>query len=400
MRDRLPTKTLDNGALRYGVYDEEGNFLRHEYLALDDEPTDDGTPLSKDALLKDSTEVSLFGSAADRTVDEAFAGLAAQIKLVMNDMASISVTLQANGVPISDVLVQGILSENGQAVYSNESGVASGYIAEGTQVISVSGYADIEDWSETIEVTKGTTITKSATLATRNFLKLTSSKSVKFSGNVETVDVTVVGGGSGGSTSTYEEQPYDWAYPATGGGSGGYCVISEAVTFIANKTYAAVVGAGGSPTYYKSPSTDGGSSSFLGIVAEGGKSSYISGADLQAAVGNGNGGLIRGKNSGTTATLNQPPTESTTYGFASFTEMMLYGGGGATFLILYGGEDDDTGTTHESATHTQNGGYYESGHMDGIDGTGGGGCGGTLNASRGKGGCGCVAMRMHLKSAS
>ena len=127
MRDRTPTKALENGALRYGVYAEDGSLLRYEYLALEDEPTDPGTELSKLNLLQDSTEVSLFGRAADRTVDEAFSGIAGQLKLIMSDMATIALTiLTTNGKPIPDVLVQGILSENGQAVYSNASGVASG----------------------------------------------------------------------------------------------------------------------------------------------------------------------------------------------------------------------------------------------------------------------------------
>ena len=34
MRDRTPTRALENGALRYGVYAEDGSLLRYEYLAL------------------------------------------------------------------------------------------------------------------------------------------------------------------------------------------------------------------------------------------------------------------------------------------------------------------------------------------------------------------------------
>ena len=40
MRDRTPTRALENGALRYGVYAEDGSLLRYEYLALEDEPAD------------------------------------------------------------------------------------------------------------------------------------------------------------------------------------------------------------------------------------------------------------------------------------------------------------------------------------------------------------------------
>lgn len=74
MRDRTPTKVLDNGALRYGVYDESGTFLRHEYLALDDAPTDTGTDLSKANLLKDTT-AALFGLGTDAVPDDALSYL-------------------------------------------------------------------------------------------------------------------------------------------------------------------------------------------------------------------------------------------------------------------------------------------------------------------------------------
>ena len=52
MRDRTPTKALENGALRYGVYAEDGTFQRYEYLALEDDPADPGTELSKLNLLQ------------------------------------------------------------------------------------------------------------------------------------------------------------------------------------------------------------------------------------------------------------------------------------------------------------------------------------------------------------
>ena len=202
MRDRTPTKALENGALRYGVYAEDGSLLRHEYLALEDEPADTGTELSKLNLLQDSTEIALFGRAADRTIDEAFAGIAGQLKLIMSDMATITLTVQTtNGKPIPDVLVQGILNENGQAVYTNASGVATGYIGEGQQVVKVSGYADVEDYAETLTVVKGTNISKTWTLTTNNFLSVKSSRPVKFTGNVSTIDYSVTSGGGGGGAS-------------------------------------------------------------------------------------------------------------------------------------------------------------------------------------------------------
>lgn len=71
MKDRISTKILENGAIRYGIYDESGALIRYEYIKPEDEPTEAGTPLNKATLLSDTTEVAIWGNAANRTVDEA-----------------------------------------------------------------------------------------------------------------------------------------------------------------------------------------------------------------------------------------------------------------------------------------------------------------------------------------
>lgn len=71
MMDRTPTKVLPNGAIRYGVYDEAGNFLRYEYIKLEDMPTQVGTALNKATFLDDAAEIAIWGSAANRTPSEA-----------------------------------------------------------------------------------------------------------------------------------------------------------------------------------------------------------------------------------------------------------------------------------------------------------------------------------------
>lgn len=419
MRDRIPTQVLENGALRYGVYDEAGNFLRHEYLALDDAPTDTGTDLSKATLLQDSTEVSLFGAAADRTVDDAFKGLAGQLKLIMGDMASITVTLKDSaGTAIPGVLVQGILSDSGQAVYSNDSGVAAGYISEGTQVVKVTGYADIVDYSETLSVTKGTTITKTITLTTRNFLKITSSQSVKFSGNVETVDVTVVGGGGGGGLADSD----DWEdTTGGGGGGGGYAIEQLGIQIQPETKYPLVVGAGG--TGNGNAGGDGGTSSAFGYSAAGGKcgGTRAGGAVIGGSGGNGNGSggtggaHYRGVEPGTTnvytmlQTLPTAGSAGTQYMYTSFTEKTLCGGGGG------GGLCSDGTVASGGSPAGGAGGRGEAGSVihakAGNDYLGGGGGGGGselehdddrtyIEAKNAKGGSGGIGIRMHLKSAA
>lgn len=71
MIDRIPTKVLDNGAIRYGVYGEDGALLRYEYIKPEDEPTQEGTPLNKASLLSDETEMAIWGNTANRTVNKA-----------------------------------------------------------------------------------------------------------------------------------------------------------------------------------------------------------------------------------------------------------------------------------------------------------------------------------------
>lgn len=398
MRDRTPTRALENGALRYGVYAEDGSLLRYEYLALEDEPTDPGTELSKATLLQDSTEVSLFGSAADRTVDDVFAGIAGQLKLIKSDMAAITLTVQdTNGKPIPDVLVQGILNENGQAVYTNASGVAAGYIGEGQQPIKVSGYADIEDYAETLTVVKGTSITKTIKLTTRNFLKITASKSVVFSGNVKTVDVNAVGGGGGGG---YGAGSYRGS-GGGGGGGGGHSVIQTGIAVEINTPYPCIVGAGGESKRAEK-ATDGGESSFLNVRASGGGGGQYAYGTPSGGAGSGNGNGGAGNGGSDDAFDGAVGTEK---GFLSFSESGYVGGGGG------GGSgsdsDGNTGSPGTGKGYGGNGGgrsgnATENEGEPGVNGYGGGGGGGGSYLSNysagGKGGSGCIAIRMHLKS--
>lgn len=75
MRDRTPTKILENGAVRYGIYDEAGKLLRYEYIRPEDEPTDEGTPLNSNTLLKQTTAEKL-GLTASAFPDDALVVLA------------------------------------------------------------------------------------------------------------------------------------------------------------------------------------------------------------------------------------------------------------------------------------------------------------------------------------
>ena len=59
MEDRVSTKTLSNGAVRYGLYNANGSFERNVYLILSDEPSTTGTALNKANLLSDDAVSAL-----------------------------------------------------------------------------------------------------------------------------------------------------------------------------------------------------------------------------------------------------------------------------------------------------------------------------------------------------
>lgn len=416
MRDRTPTLALENGALRYGVYDEAGNLLRYEYLALEDDPTDPGTDLSKATLLQDSTEVSLFGDVADRTVDDAFSNIAGRLKLIMSDSAKITLTLQdSGGHRLPGVLVQGILSDSGAAVYSNVSGVAAGYIGEGSKVIKISGYADIEDYTETLTVVKGTTITKTLTLTTRDFFKVTSSGNVKFSGNVKSIDHSVVGGGGGGQGGINSS----WNIASGSGGWAGSITNTNGVEVEANVLYPAVIGSGGSPGAGSSSDqkngSAGGASQFMGKTATGGSG----GSSTGTGTGNAKGGAGQNATSLYGGRQGNPGTNGSMQTFKSFSEMETGpGGGGGGAVGNYG---DETASASGGAGGKKDGAMGGTVHpkdppsapKPAPSNSGAGGGGGAScryynsdgdrqerATSGSKGGSGFIAIRMHLKSAA
>lgn len=385
------------------------------------------TFLNKAALLQDATEQALFGDVANRTVDEAFLGIAQLLQLIKSNMATINLTVRdAAGRAVQGVLVQGIVDSTGKAVYTNSSGVASGLIAEGNSTIKISGYCDINDHSETIAVTKGTTITKSWTVTTVNFLKVTSSKSLKFSGNVETIDYCLLSGGGGGGGGLAVAD----STAATGGGGGAGDVYEETgFAPIANESYQLVVGAGGaggtlkevSGSYSYTGSADsgsnGGTTSAFGHSVAGGKGGSGGSTGSPAAGGASNNGAgapgVRydayssGKGSNGSA-----GTKSI---YDSFTTTVAVGGGGGSGS---GGWNYNSGRTSGGAPAGGAGGYCDSSRTyEGNNGTaqkgGGGGGGGSASwysnsddefgsgaSSGGKGGSGCITIRMYLKSAA
>ena len=75
MKNRIPTPGQEGRVL---ITPEDASIAPfYARMAMADNPTAEGTPLTKETLLQDSTETALWGGAADRTPDAAFAKLAA-----------------------------------------------------------------------------------------------------------------------------------------------------------------------------------------------------------------------------------------------------------------------------------------------------------------------------------
>lgn len=74
MNDRESTNILANGAIRYGIYDENGTLIRYEYIKLEDEPTIEGSLYNKANVLPNSV-TSALGISTNSEPKDAFLAL-------------------------------------------------------------------------------------------------------------------------------------------------------------------------------------------------------------------------------------------------------------------------------------------------------------------------------------
>ena len=369
-------------------------------------------------LLTDSTK-TYIGLDASATPDDAFRSL--YLLNVLSDKASFRLTVKtAGGTPIANLPVtcDKYLDGNSNPVagplYTDENGVIDTFFANGNVTLSITGYADLENWSQQYSVVNGEQYEEEVVLTTRNFLKWTSSTTTKFSSNVSRVDVSCVGGGGGAGGA----QGYERGNIGTGGGGGGgYASTKENVVFVINNNYPIVVGAGGGAGIFKNSSTqdatdggNGGNSSFLTIEAQGGKGGkaavFNSSNDSISAgaggEGNGNGGNgVLPSNNGNNGGNGQGNI------YDSFTAMKSIGGGGGSGSAYKepNYRTGGNGGTPGGGKGGANAGDASAG-VSGIGGGGGSGYGYIENSEYSpvrimasmSGGSGCVAIRMHLKA--
>ena len=307
-----------------------------------------------------------------------------------------------NGNPIQGARITGLYgtpttASDGTAhgvLQTNPISISSPYIDLKDQTADASGYVGSFDvLVVTLPVVGENAITR-----------ITSSKTVKFSKAVKTVDVCCVGGGGGGSggsghrgSSSYVQRSFIGK-----GGAGGNIVNSYNISITADTNYAISVGAGGvgsntliyNTSYYgeekHNPGGQGGSTTFLSVTATGG-----GGATSTSGVGTSSNGGNGGSGNATGTEFN----DGSTY----------YSGGGANGGG-YGQTPPSGGTPYGGA-----GGYTYSFGSDthgvaGGNGLGAGGGGGGGNAyptgdsssvfnymtKGGNGASGLVAIRFHF----
>lgn len=360
---------------------------------------------TRNQILSDATKIA-YGLTEAATPDDVFNNILLKFAMEAMDAGIVNVTVKtASGTPVSNLLISNLVDKDGSPVYTNDSGFASGLATVGNKSIGFSGYADVTEASQSVEVVKGNTYNINLTTTFRNFLEIAENGNWQFTDNVTRVDVSVGAAGGGGCGAvTYETNEAGW------GGAGGDAVIQEDVSFTPFTKYSAVVGKGGakgnkSTTTTGAAGKDGGNSSFLGITAKGGE-----GADRGGSVptGNGNGGKI-----------DQTGGAGTKNIFSSFTEEKPYGGGGAggiTPVSWISGEIPATGKSGGAPGGGKSGDVNSKTSVknsdNGVDGLGGGGGGASwlrngssssyqnYHGEAGRGGNGIIAIRMHLKVAS
>ena len=353
--------------------------------------------------------ISLYGLESDDTPNDIFLLLHKKLKMINEGLAEVTIIAKTqSGNPLKGILLPDLKDSDGKDVYTDSSGKATFFAKGGTTAkITFSNYGDIEDFTESFTVNSGEIIAKEITLKVRNFFRVTSTQNVRFTKNTSRVDVSV--GGGGGGAGRIGKQSSGDPYRSAGGGGGGYAKSQENVEFVTDTTYTATVGAGGNVD------EKGGTSSFMGVSAQGGEpgqGSFDSSSNVEGGQGNGNGadGVSTTFSMSVEVPGNAGKSGANTI-FNSFESSTPHGGGGGSGSLKRPGRYDSIDGGRGGSPGGGDGGdaaqNNERNGKNGTNGTGGGGGsagiwydeGSASFGTPGVGGSGVVTMRMHLISA-
>lgn len=361
-----------------------------------------------DTLYVNTTATRTFVSSSINTklgltngnIDQAIARVVSDLK--NTGLIHIRVT-DNSGVPIVGTVITGL--EN--TVTTGENGEVFGRIGTATSMTVTPPYADFIPKTVSLSTYVSSFnifIVRLDRIADGTINRYNSSTTLRFSNNVASVDVCCVGGGGAGGGYT--------AYSQNGGGGGGAIVNSYNIVVTPDTDYPLIVGSGG--LYERSVGTggggsdsaaDGGETSFMGVVAAGGKGGQATAGGTAGAEGCGNGGHVANGESSTIGEFDDPNIVSLQYS----------GGGGGGYSsnanfnppqeIPYYAGGEPNGADGASVRYIMG---REETRAAGIAGIGGGGGGmATSPASSStstrtiidgsSGGNGIVAVRIHFK---
>ena len=333
-----------------------------------------------------STETAaLFGNNIT-DADAALAKIADTVKSIGNVQVKV---VDPSGNPIQGARVTGLYGTPTTA----SDGTAHGVLQ--TNPISISSpYIDLKDQTADASGYVGSFNALVVTLpivGENNIIRITSSKTVKFSKAVKTVDVCCVGGGGAGGSMAFNA---DYTSLACGGGGGGGIVNATNIAVTPLIDNSLIVGSGGNYKDGGYTGGNGGTSSFLNIVANGGfggtgkigGNGNLAGGN-SGAVGCGNGG--NGEQNGGNSTVSEF-NDNITY----------YSGGGG------GGSASQSGSAKTGGSPNGANGARFTLAATNAKGPGGGGggafgyrpdSGSTGYSAKGSsGGPGLVAIRFHF----
>lgn len=361
-----------------------------------------------DTLYVNTTATRTFVSSSINTklgltngnIDQAIARVVSDLK--NTGLIHIRVTDNSD-VPIVGAVITGL--EN--TVTTGENGEVFGRIGTATSMTVTPPYADFI--SKTVSLSTYVSsfsifIVRLDKIADGTINRYSSSTTLRFSNNVASVDVCCVAGGGAGGGYT--------AYSQNGGGGGGAIVNSYNIAVTPDTDYPLIVGSGG--LYERSVGTsgggsasaaDGGETSFMGVVAAGGKGGQATAGGAAGAEGCGNGGYVANGEASTIGEFDDPNIVSLQYS----------GGGGGGYSsnanfnppqeIPYYAGGEPNGADGAAVRYIRGREETRAAGIAGIGGGGGGMAASPASSSTSvrtiidgsSGGNGIVAVRIHFK---
>lgn len=327
-------------------------------------------------------------------------------KLRTDKKITVRVT-DSNGNPVQGAKINGLLNSPTTGANGTVTGV---FVSDPLTIVSP--YVDIQDGTANGADYVGTINVLEVVLqavAENTVIRYTSSTSVKFSTVVDTIDICCVGGGGGGANYAQHYDGMNWTtvYQGSGGGGGGI-VNAFGMAITADENYQLYVGSGGATREVgqsDSSGYDGGSSSFLGISANGGgggvakwvfdgeRYSLSVSAGKAGYTGCGDGGYADGSGQ----TSNVGSSNTTVSEFNDNATFYSGGGGSGSGARKAGGTPNGAAGAYQNINTAINAGKA------GVGGGGGGGMisrlmsGSDITGNASAGGPGLVAIRIHLK---